>query len=171
MPSTASRRSRSPAPRFCRRRSSPRRTSRSSGRWIRSASSSRSAPIAAVLIIFSIMLADFFDTMGTLVGVGAQAGYLNKKGEFDNVGRPLLVDSLAAVGGGFCRPRAARPTSRARPASRPALGPGSRRSSPDCCSSCSCRSRRSSASFPKEATAGALIADRHHDVRRAGQQG
>ena len=56
--------------------------------------------LTAVLTIFSIMLADFFDTLGTLVGVGSQAGYLNEQGRFKDVGRPLLVDSLAAVCGG-----------------------------------------------------------------------
>jgi AGZA family xanthine/uracil permease-like MFS transporter len=55
---------------------------------------------AAVLWIFSIMLSDFFDTMGTLVGVGGEAGYLDKKGNLPQVNRPLIVDSLAAVAGG-----------------------------------------------------------------------
>ncbi len=55
----------------------------------------------AIMTVFSIMLSDFFDTMGTLVGVGSQAGYLNEKGEFKDVGKPLLVDSLAAVFGGL----------------------------------------------------------------------
>ena len=50
---------------------------------------------AAVLWIFSLMLSDFFDTMGTLVGVGGQAGYLDKKGDLPDVNRPLLVDSVA----------------------------------------------------------------------------
>jgi AGZA family xanthine/uracil permease-like MFS transporter len=30
--------------------------------------------------VFSLFLADFFDTMGTLVGVGRQAGYVNARG-------------------------------------------------------------------------------------------
>ncbi len=55
---------------------------------------------AAILWIFSLMLSDFFDTMGTLVGVGGQAGYLDEKGDLPQVNRPLLVDSLAAVAGG-----------------------------------------------------------------------
>lgn len=57
---------------------------------------------AAVLWVFSLMLSDFFDTMGTLVGVGGEAGYLDKKGNLPQVNRPLLVDSLAAVAGGAC---------------------------------------------------------------------
>ncbi|MDQ3855792.1 MAG: NCS2 family permease, partial [Chloroflexota bacterium] len=56
--------------------------------------------LTAVLIIFSVMLSDFFDTMGTLVGVGSQAGYLDSNGHFPDVRRPLLIDSLAAAAGG-----------------------------------------------------------------------
>jgi adenine/guanine/hypoxanthine permease len=55
---------------------------------------------AAILWIFSLMLSDFFDTMGTLVGVGGQAGYLDEKGNLPQVNRPLLVDSVAAIAGG-----------------------------------------------------------------------
>jgi AGZA family xanthine/uracil permease-like MFS transporter len=55
---------------------------------------------AAILWIFSLMLSDFFDTMGTLVGVGQQAGYLDTKGHLKKLNRLLLVDSLAAVAGG-----------------------------------------------------------------------
>lgn len=58
--------------------------------------------LAASLTVFSIMLADFFDTLGTLVGVGAMAGYLDKDGRFRDVGKPLLIDSLAAIAGGAC---------------------------------------------------------------------
>lgn len=56
--------------------------------------------IAAALWVFSIMLSDFFDTMGTLIGVGGQAGYLDEKGDLPGTNRLLLVDSLAAVAGG-----------------------------------------------------------------------
>ncbi|NLE21636.1 MAG: NCS2 family permease [Actinobacteria bacterium] len=55
---------------------------------------------AAILWIFSLMLSDFFDTMGTLVGVGGQAGYLDEKGDLPDVNKPLLVDSVAAIAGG-----------------------------------------------------------------------
>jgi adenine/guanine/hypoxanthine permease len=56
--------------------------------------------VATLAWVFSLFLADFFDTMGTLVGVGRQAGYLNKVGELPQIRRPLLVDSLAAMAGG-----------------------------------------------------------------------
>jgi adenine/guanine/hypoxanthine permease len=56
--------------------------------------------ISAVVWAFSLFLADFFDTMGTLVGVGKQAGYLDANGRMEEIRKPLLVDSLAAVAGG-----------------------------------------------------------------------
>src|SRR5918999_4590622 len=57
--------------------------------------------VAAVAFAFSLFLADFFDTMGTLVGVGRQAGYVDERGEMPEIGKPLLVDSAAAAVGGF----------------------------------------------------------------------
>jgi adenine/guanine/hypoxanthine permease len=56
--------------------------------------------VTALLIIFAIMLTDFFDTMGTVTGVAAEAGLTNEDGSVPGVGRVLLVDSLAAVAGG-----------------------------------------------------------------------
>jgi AGZA family xanthine/uracil permease-like MFS transporter len=56
--------------------------------------------LTAVLVILAIMMADFFDTMGTLIGVGSQAGYLDENGELPQAQRALLVDSLSAVAGG-----------------------------------------------------------------------
>ncbi len=56
--------------------------------------------ISAVVWAFSLFLADFFDTMGTLVGVGKPAGYLDEQGRLPEIRKPLLVDSLAAVAGG-----------------------------------------------------------------------
>jgi AGZA family xanthine/uracil permease-like MFS transporter len=56
--------------------------------------------ITALLTIFAIMLTDFFDTMGTVTGVAAEAGLANEDGTVPGVGRVLLVDSLAAVVGG-----------------------------------------------------------------------
>ena len=47
-------------------------------------------------------LTDFFDTMGTVIGVGGQAGYLSEDGRVPRLGRVLLVDSLAAVWGAIC---------------------------------------------------------------------
>ena len=56
--------------------------------------------VAAVLFVFTLMLADFFDTMGTVVGVGAEAGLLDRRGYLPGMKAVLLVDSVAAVAGG-----------------------------------------------------------------------
>jgi AGZA family xanthine/uracil permease-like MFS transporter len=46
------------------------------------------------------MLSDFFDTMGTVTGVAAEAGLANEDGSVPGVGRVLLVDGIAAAVGG-----------------------------------------------------------------------
>ncbi|WP_116449712.1 NCS2 family permease [Blastococcus litoris] len=56
--------------------------------------------LAALLIVFSIMIADFFDTVGTVTAVGAEAGLLDEKRNLPNSQPVLLVDSLAAAAGG-----------------------------------------------------------------------
>lgn len=56
--------------------------------------------LAAVLAIFTIMLSDFFDTMGTVTGVAAEAGLTTEDGSVPGVGRVLLIDGLAAAVGG-----------------------------------------------------------------------
>jgi AGZA family xanthine/uracil permease-like MFS transporter len=61
----------------------------------------RAGVMAAVLTIFSIMLADFFDTMGTVIGIAGEAGWLDEKGKLPRLNRILLVDSLAAAFGGL----------------------------------------------------------------------
>jgi len=57
--------------------------------------------LTAVLVIFAIMLTDFFDTMGTVTGVASEAGLANEDGSVPGVGRVLIVDSLAAAVGGL----------------------------------------------------------------------
>ena len=56
--------------------------------------------LTAVLTIFSIMLTDFFDTMGTATAIGEQAGLTDEDGNVPGIGRILLVDSVGAVAGG-----------------------------------------------------------------------
>ncbi len=57
--------------------------------------------IAALVMIFALFMTDFFDTMGTVIGVGGEAGLLDKNGNLPNLKRVLLIDSLAAVAGGL----------------------------------------------------------------------
>ena len=57
--------------------------------------------LTACLAIFSLMLSDFFDTMGTIIGVGGKGGFIDERGQLPRVDRVLLVDSLGAVAGGY----------------------------------------------------------------------
>jgi AGZA family xanthine/uracil permease-like MFS transporter len=56
--------------------------------------------LGAALAIFSIMLSDFFDTVGTVIGIGGEARWLDKAGRLPRMNRVLAVDSLAAALGG-----------------------------------------------------------------------
>ena len=56
--------------------------------------------VTVVLLVFSLMLADFFDTMGTMVAVGAEGDLLDEDGNPPNTRRILIVDSIAAAAGG-----------------------------------------------------------------------
>ncbi|MBA2555412.1 MAG: NCS2 family permease [Geodermatophilaceae bacterium] len=60
----------------------------------------RVAVVTALLLVFTLLLTDFFDTMGTVVAVGAEGGLLDKQGQLPGIQRVLLVDSLAAAAGG-----------------------------------------------------------------------
>jgi AGZA family xanthine/uracil permease-like MFS transporter len=55
---------------------------------------------SAIAVVLSVMLSDFFDTMGTVIGIAGEAKLLDEKGRLPGINRVLLVDSLAAVAGG-----------------------------------------------------------------------
>ncbi|GAA4835987.1 NCS2 family permease [Actinomycetospora corticicola] len=56
--------------------------------------------IAVTLLVFTLVLANFFDAMGTMTGLGRQAGLLDEKGQLPNIGRALVVEGAGAVAGG-----------------------------------------------------------------------
>jgi len=56
--------------------------------------------VATLLFVFTLLLADFFDTMGTMTAIGAEAGLLDEEGTPPNTQRILVVDSIAAAAGG-----------------------------------------------------------------------
>ena len=56
--------------------------------------------VTAVLFVFTLLLADFFDTMGTMTAIGAEAGLLDAEGKPPHTERILVVDSIAAAAGG-----------------------------------------------------------------------
>lgn len=56
---------------------------------------------AAILMIFSLMLASFFDAMGTMVAVGAEGNLLDKEGVPLNSSEILVVDAFGGILGGI----------------------------------------------------------------------
>ena len=56
--------------------------------------------VTVVLLVFTLVLANFFDAMGTMTGLGKQAGFVGKDGQLPNVGRALIVEGAGAVAGG-----------------------------------------------------------------------
>lgn len=54
-----------------------------------------------LLFVFSLLMSDFFDTMGTVVAVGERADFVDEKGDVEDVQPILIVDSAAAAFGGF----------------------------------------------------------------------
>ena len=56
--------------------------------------------VATVLAIFSLLLSDFFDTMGTAFGLATEAELLDDEGKIPHFESILVVDSVAAAAGG-----------------------------------------------------------------------
>ena len=54
-----------------------------------------------LVFAFSLMMSDFFDTMGTAMAVAKQGDFLNADGSVENIKEILIVDSAAAAVGGF----------------------------------------------------------------------
>ena len=61
---------------------------------------SRISAVSAILLIFTLLLSDFFDTVGTVTAIGHESGLIDADGNIPNNERILFVDSLAAVAGG-----------------------------------------------------------------------
>jgi adenine/guanine/hypoxanthine permease len=56
--------------------------------------------ITAFLLVFTLVLTDFFDTIGTMTGLGKEADLVGPDGRLPDVGKALFVDGLGAVAGG-----------------------------------------------------------------------
>ncbi len=54
-----------------------------------------------LLFVFATMLTDFFDTMGTVISIGEQAGFVDDEGRIPGIRTILTIDSIAAAVGGF----------------------------------------------------------------------
>ena len=55
---------------------------------------------SALAVVLSVLLSDFFDTAGTVLGLGRRAGLVTPDGRLPGMRRVLLVDSAAAAAGG-----------------------------------------------------------------------
>lgn len=55
----------------------------------------------ALTWVFAMLITDFFDTMGTVVAVGSEGGFVTREGKLPGLRNVLLADSLSAVAGGL----------------------------------------------------------------------
>jgi AGZA family xanthine/uracil permease-like MFS transporter len=60
----------------------------------------RAGWLVVVMFIFTLLITDFFDTMGTMVAVGQEGDLLDAEGMPPRTREILLVDSIAAAAGG-----------------------------------------------------------------------
>ncbi len=56
---------------------------------------------ALLLFVFSLLMSDFFDTMGSVMAVAEQGDFVDKDGNVEGIQPILVVDSVAAAVGGF----------------------------------------------------------------------
>ncbi len=61
---------------------------------------SRAGWLVVLMFVFSLLITDFFDTMGTMVAVGQEGDLLDAEGMPPRTREILLVDSVAAAAGG-----------------------------------------------------------------------
>ena len=54
-----------------------------------------------ITILLTFLFVDFFDTVGTLVGVASKVGMVDKNGKVKNAGKALLVDAVGTTVGAF----------------------------------------------------------------------
>ena len=57
--------------------------------------------LAFALVVFTFFFVDFFDTAGTLVGVGQAGGFLDEDGNLPDIDRPLMADAIGTTVGGM----------------------------------------------------------------------
>jgi len=52
-----------------------------------------------LVVVFTFLFVDIFDTVGTLAGVSSKAGFLDKDGKLPRVGKALMADAVGTVVG------------------------------------------------------------------------
>lgn len=56
--------------------------------------------LSASLLVFTLVLANFFDAMGTMTGLGKEAKLADKDGTLPGIGKALVVEGTGAIAGG-----------------------------------------------------------------------
>ncbi|MBB5076951.1 NCS2 family permease [Nonomuraea endophytica] len=56
--------------------------------------------LTATVVLFTLVLSGFFDAMGTIIGVGEEAGLSDDKGQIKGIGKILTIDGFGAIIGG-----------------------------------------------------------------------
>lgn len=51
------------------------------------------------MLVFAFVFVDVFDTMGTLMGTAARAGFLDKEGRLPKIKNAMIVDAIGTTGG------------------------------------------------------------------------
>jgi AGZA family xanthine/uracil permease-like MFS transporter len=54
-----------------------------------------------VSVVITVLVMDFVDTMGTLIGVSSRAGFLDGAGNLPEIEKPMLADALSTVAAGL----------------------------------------------------------------------
>ncbi|WP_246836192.1 NCS2 family permease [Nesterenkonia sp. NBAIMH1] len=57
--------------------------------------------VAAALLVFTLLLANFFDLLGTMVGVSNTGGIRDERGEIPHSRRIMVSDAVGTIGGGM----------------------------------------------------------------------
>lgn len=63
---------------------------------------SRIGVIAASLLVFTLVLANFFDAMGTMTALGKQANLTDAEGNLPDIKKALVIEGAGAIVGGAC---------------------------------------------------------------------
>ncbi|MEU3184540.1 NCS2 family permease [Streptomyces sp. NPDC006923] len=56
--------------------------------------------LTGVLFVFTVLLSCFFDAMGTVLGVGDEAGLMDERGRLPGINKVLFADGIAVAAGG-----------------------------------------------------------------------
>jgi len=60
---------------------------------------SRIFTLDMLIVLFTFLFVDMFDTVGTLIGVGTKANMINKQGKMPNIKKALFADAIGTTAG------------------------------------------------------------------------